>query len=286
MDQNFRKKLKSFPVIGTIGRKLSGWFRTERGHLNWWWWYFRDRKALWPNRALKNTAAGKRCFILATGPSINKMNLKQLKGELCVSVSNFFLHPDFAIIKPEYHIFPGAHSPITDEQYKLWFEDAGKKMPAGQKVFVALTDKPIIDKYKLFQKQQVFYYFTTMRRGPVRKIELTRQLPAIQTSPHIAMFIALYLGVKEINLLGVDHDWILHIGDTRHFYDEKESILTRQGYNEWHSPLEVTLKSYLNLWQVYRSIKQYADGRGVKIYNATPGSLLDVFPRRNISTAP
>ena len=281
-NMNVRKKLKTFPVIGHIGQKISGWFRTERGHFRWWWWYFRDRKALWPNRALKNTAADKRCFILATGPSINKMDLKKLKGEFCISVSNFFLHPDFSVIKPEYHVFAGSHAPLTDEQFRDWFEDAGKKMPEGQKVFVALTDKPIVDKYKLFSKQRVFYYFATMRLKPVRKINLARRLPAIQTSPHTAMFIALYLGVKEINLAGIDHDWIRHVGETRHFYDEKDSTLSRQSYNEWHNPLEVTLRSYLNLWQMYRYIKQYADARGIKIYNTTPGSLLDVLPKKNL----
>ena len=114
-------------------------------------------------------------------------------------------------------------------------------------------------------------------------INFSKRLPIIQTSPHIAVYLSLYLDVKEIYLLGVDHDWILHIGETRHFYDEKKSALAQTGYNEWlESDLGTECEAYGRLWKIYRQIRTYATKHKVVIINATTGSLLDVFPRANL----
>ena len=61
------------------------------------------------NRKLRDIHKGKRCFILATGPSINAENLKPLKNEFCIAVSNFYLHPDFKLIDPEYYCVAPWH---------------------------------------------------------------------------------------------------------------------------------------------------------------------------------
>ena len=104
-----------------------------------------------------------------------------------------------------------------------------------------------------------------------------------QTSAQIGIYLACYMGIKEIYLIGCDHDWIKHVGESRHFYDEKKSALMQTGYNEWTkggaSKFEFALESTLKLWKRYGEIAEYAHQHGIKIYNATPGSLLDVFPR-------
>ncbi len=278
-----KKIIKENPILGPSVSNISGWFRTWRDKFKHWRLYYKNRETLKPNKLLKNSALGKRCFILATGPSINKMDLKKLKGEFCISVSNFFLHPDFKTIKPEYHIFTASHSPISYVQFKAWFEDAEKHMPEGQKVFVGLTDKVVVDTYQLFKKQRVYYYVTgTKELRENMTIDLAKQLPLIQTSPHTAMYIALYMGAKELCIVGADHDWILHYGETRHFYDEKKSALTQADYNEWNKDFEFVLQSQVNLWRIYKNIKRYCDKRVVTIVNCTLASLLDVFPKKKL----
>ena len=42
-------------------------------------------------------------------------------------------------------------------------------------------------------------------------------------------------------------------------------------------------KSYANLWDIYRNIRSEASTMNVAIYNATPGSLLDIFPRKEFA---
>ena len=271
-----KETLKNIPVLG---RKLVGIYS--------WYLRLKDRKFLKKNLELKDTALGKKCFIIATGPSIKTQDLKPLAGYLSISVSNFFVHPDFKIIKPEYHVFAPSHPPITDEQYGAMLKDSDNHFPHGQKILLSITDKHIVEKFELFKNQNIFYYF--LSRKPLSQketINFSEALPSIQTSPHIAMYLAFFLGTAEINLLGCDHDWILHLGETRHFYDEKNSVLAQAGYNEWtQTDLGTECEAYGRLWAIYRRMRLYSSTHGIKIINTTAGGLLDLFPRKSLEDA-
>jgi hypothetical protein len=96
----------------------------------------------------------------------------------------------------------------------------------------------------------------------------------------MALEVALYMGFKNIYLLGCDHDWILHLNTSAHFYEESQHALVREGYDEWAvSDLELTFECYVRLWQQYKALWQIARGKSIHIFNATAGGLLDVFPR-------
>ncbi|KKU68836.1 MAG: hypothetical protein UX89_C0001G0027 [Parcubacteria group bacterium GW2011_GWA2_47_16] len=266
---DYKEKIKKIPFAG---KKLVGIYS--------WYLRLKNGKFLKKNLELKNKFAGKRCFVIATGPSINKQDLKQLAGEISISVSNFFLHPDFNIVKPTYHLFVPSHLPVTVEQYGAAFKDAEAHFSAGQNILVSISDKHIVEKFEVFKKQNIYYYF--IRRKPLGKketIDFSKPLPFIQTSVHIGMYLGIYIGAAEICLLGCDHDWILHMGETRHFYDEKNSALSKAGYNEWSGGMEHQFESYLNLWRVYKAIRDYSAKPGIKIYNLSPMSILDVFPK-------
>ncbi|MDP3445863.1 MAG: hypothetical protein Q8T08_23635, partial [Ignavibacteria bacterium] len=102
------------------------------------------------NLKLKNLEINqKRCFILATGPSIKKMDLSPLKGELCVSVSNFFVHHQFDDLKPAYHVLAPSHPPITSSDYKSFLEDAFNHMKHPISIFMGDSDKHIVETMKI-----------------------------------------------------------------------------------------------------------------------------------------
>ncbi len=267
-----KENLKRVPVIGRASVSLySKLIRAK------------NRKLIRRNAELKNAFAGRRCFIIATGPSIKTQDLKPLSGELCISVSNFFLHPDFKIIRPQFHLFVASHPPVTEEQYTAYFKDAEKHFPEGQKVLVSITDKHIVDKSSVFKKQNVYYY--SLGHKPLNDtIDFSRDLPIIQTSAQTASYLALYLDASALFLLGCDHDWILHVGETRHFYSEKDSSLSQAGYSEWSEDFGRECEAYVKLWDVYRKLKRYTVSRGIAITNCTNGGLLDLFPRRTLES--
>ena len=79
-----------------------------------------------------------------------------------------------------------------------------------------------------------------------------------------AMQLAVYMGFKEIYLIGCDCDYS---GERRHFDDFKVE-------NE-HPIIDEEGKMVMT----YETVKRYADEHGIKIYNATRGGKLEVFER-------
>ena len=234
------------------------------------------------NKQLKDKYSGiDRCFIIATGPSINTIDLTKLQGEFIISVSNFFVHKDFQLLQPKFHVFAKSHKPITFEQYSAWLSDAEKYFTDPElAVVLSEYDDRIVKKSDLFKGKKTYYY----TYGGSFPVNFSKPIPPIKTVVHLAIYLAIYLGIKEIYLLGVDHDWILNYGKSRHFYEEKEHVMNNYSYDEWSytEDIGVEFKNLGKLWDTYKIIRRECKKRGIKIYNSTPGSLLDLFPFRFI----
>lgn len=111
--------------------------------------------------------------------------------------------------------------------------------------------------------------------------DLSGIIPRVITVPIMVLMIAMYMGFREIYLLGVDHDWFLK-KEYGYFYKEtkpaNDAWLKRHG-----TPLQTTLLEeapYIGkIWGQYRAIKLIANANGVRIFNATHGGMLDEFER-------
>ena len=80
------------------------------------------------------------------------------------------------------------------------------------------------------------------------------------------MQLAMYMGFDEIYLLGADCSYL---GEKQHFIEH--------GIND---PSFRTATE--RLFASYGEAKKYADTHGIKIFNATRGGLLEIFPRVNL----
>ncbi|WP_292522447.1 hypothetical protein [Methanoculleus sp.] len=233
------------------------------------------------NIALRETRKGERCFILATGPSIKRQNLKLLQNEICIAVSNFFVHPDYTIINPEYYCIAPYHLPITEGAWQKWMDEI-EKNTGEAKLFFGISDKNRNEMHERFRKRDVYYlkFGGLWGRNTPRSIDISRMIPGPQSVSIMALYVALYLGFKEIYLLGCDHDWLLHVNKSVHFYPENNHAMVKSGYNEWfQGDLEGQFQDYVTLWRQYKCIREIASENDVQIFNATDGGLLDVFPR-------
>ncbi len=201
-------------------------------------------------------------------------------------MSNFFVHPDFKVIAPTFHLFAPSHRPITEEHLVAWFADAEKHFPQNQKVLVSATDRAVVEKHNLFRKQKVYYYLLGNGHADQTResINLSGVLPKITTVPHVALYLACYLGCRDICLLGCDHNWSLVPGENGHFYEKEENILikTSRELKSQTRDTETRFKLYAGIWETYKEIARYAFNHGIKIWNCTPGSMLDVFPRKEL----
>lgn len=240
-----------------------------------------NRRVLKRNRGLRGRHAGSRCFILATGPSIRTQDLKLLKNEFCISVSNFFVHPDYAGIKPAYHCIAPYHLPITEEGWCAWIKEAAEKT-GDATLFFGLSDLKRSQSAGAFSGRSVHYLYCGGAPLFLTKhgVDLTKQIVGPASVPVMALQVALYMGFKRVYLLGCDHDWVLHLNQSAHFYEEKEHVLVKDGYNEWTNfDYEIQFAQQADLWRQYKIMKLIAEFYSAEIFNATPGGLLDVFPR-------
>jgi hypothetical protein len=245
-----------------------------------------DRALLAANRALHNRHAGRRAFILCSGPSVKTQDLTVLKNEICIGVSNFFVHPDYALISPRYHCIAPLHPPFTDADGVRWFRTMEQPL-AGRELFLGLTDRHLIDRGRLFAATQVHYlsFGRPWGRSAPPSLSLDARLPSGQSVSVFALMVALQLGFSEIYLLGVDHTSLNFQNGHyayRHFYTGDRT----NALGEMPPPadLEPEFASYVALWRQYKTLRAIAAARGVGIFNATRGGLLDVFPRVNLES--
>ena len=98
-------------------------------------------------------------------------------------------------------------------------------------------------------------------------------------------------GYRNIYLVGADHTWphTLYVDDCNrvvtvqpHFYKENPKELDRIAEVYSKVRLHDVLQSMVIAFRSYHAINGYARKRGVKIFNATPGSLIDAFPRASL----
>lgn len=235
------------------------------------------------NIRFKNIHAGKRCFILANGPSVNKQNLVPLKDEIVFSVSSGYLHKDYSAIRPMYHCnapLPFSHK-LTEEIAVDWLKQMDGKIGRAE-LFFDVADEPFIRKKNLFSQRKINYVFC---KGSIREqcdvVDISNKIYAIQSVSIMALMVAIYMGFSKIYLLGCEHDSFM-TGQYKHFYaaspeyQNKDAAVTDDGkvfslYDE--------LQSAVSLWTQYKILKRIAFSNGISIYNATIGGALDEFER-------
>ena len=240
------------------------------------------------NAELGGRHAGERCFILGSGPSIGKQDLTLLTGEMCISMGNFFVHPVFSTIVPRYHCIVPHHKPITEAAWDAWLAEMAKSMK-NTTMFFGLTDVERVHRGGSFDGYDVRFIpfdFKVPESAPAPDdIDLTKPVWSPSCVTIMALQVAIYLGFSKIYLLGCDHDWVLHIGESRHFYDESEHALCRAGYSEWFlGDFANYCSGYVETWRQYKLVRGVAEEWRISIYNATAGGVLDVFPRAKYET--
>ena len=240
--------------------------------------------AIAPNAVLRERHAGERCFILGNGPSVKKLDLSLLAGETVISVSNGYLHKNFASFAPRYHCVPQiTYGKMTESDVVAWFKEMDEGIGDAE-VFLSTNELRLVKSHGLFPRRTIRYLHLRESFDELaanNTIEITRSVPGVESVPVMALMIALYMGFKEIILLGVDHD---HFLTSRYDYAfelrvqaGKDVTIERGGtvattrYEDFHA--------LARLWRQYRKLALIASARAARIYNSTPGGELDEFER-------
>lgn len=244
----------------------------------------------------KDIHKGKRCFILATGPSINQMDLTVLKNEISIAVSFFGYHKDIKKICPKYHVCAPNHEPLGEKNALNYFNMIKECYPSDIPCFFGITQYKhsfdnVLLRYPDLKPEQTYFidYSNSEMINENNKCDSVIWDPcktpfALMTVAFEAIMIAAYMGCNEIYLLGCDYNYIKDIEGRKeqHFYPDSKTVQGREYIAE--NGLEPFFKNSYLLWKRYRLIFEALEQRGITVYNASPDSLLDMFPKVSISS--
>ncbi|WP_026524916.1 6-hydroxymethylpterin diphosphokinase MptE-like protein [Butyrivibrio sp. MB2005] len=223
---------------------------------------------------LKDKYKGKRCFIVANGPSLTVDNLNAIKesGELSFGMNRIYDLFDQTEWRPDFY-FCYDREFIASEYENLL------KLPI--KTFFFEFSK--VPEKRRVDREGVYYYISEYVFSAVRGKaisdhvceELEKQASFVTNTTHLCIEFAMYMGFKEIILIGVDHDYSYGYGKN-HAKGIKEGVHTSK-----HNPHVCDLDVSRTKFCQYRD---YAKTHDIKIWDASKGGKLGVFEAADFET--
>jgi len=220
--------------------------------------------------ALKDSEKGKRCFITCTGPSLKIEDLELLKDEITIGVNSVVKAYDKTDWRPTYYA-------MVD--YYAFGEFLKNTDLPGKK----LCEKNAFLHYRVDPKNKtgkeiyclINYANHFENRLTAKDILFSDDLSVCAydafTVTNFAIQVAMYLGFKEIYIIGADCNYS---GSQIHFIEMPDDHV-KMAAGWLPDALALSIEGY-------KAIKKYAEERGVKIFNSTRGGMLEVFPRKSI----
>lgn len=230
-------------------------------------------------KGLKNKFAGKRCFIIGTGPSLRTTDLDILKDkeEITFASNKIFKIFNETSWRPQLYC-------ISDlEVFSFYFEQICSLNLEHEFLVNIMNSKYSneIDKQKLIGDNK---YIFEIYKDEIKDVKTGKWIPNFSEHPdkyvvdggitvtYSMIQWAYFLGFKEVYLLGVDFNYEDLTGMDRkkgdHFcenYIEKGEVVN-------NPKIEESLKAY-------EVAEKFSKEHNFRIYNATRGGKLEVFER-------
>jgi len=215
----------------------------------------------------KDLHKGKRCFIIGTGPSLRISDLEILKEnhELCISMNGIYKGFHETEWRPDYYVVADLDATYYGKEDILNMNVANK--------FVADVawnfEDGIAGMYK-------WHLVRRWEKGKLPKFseDFSKCSYAGRTITYDGgLQLAAFMGFEEIYLLGIDC-CNYNEKSTAHFFDE---LGTARKEETGFLQVDDNLLAYM-------AAKKHAQEHGFKIFNATRGGKLEVFPRVDFDT--
>lgn len=250
-----------------------------------------------PSITKAKVAPGERIIILGNGPSLNDTIANYgevLKASPAMAVNFFANTPVFRELKPRYYILvdplffggEGDNFRRLNENLAAVDWDMTLIVPVKfrSRVAPAVASNSHIDVLTVnaiaiegWRWLTDMAYTTGMGMPRPRNVLIPAIMAAVQ------------MGYRQIFVVGADHSWMSSISVNEnnevvsvqpHFYKEDEKEVKRIRTDYLRYPLHEIVHSFYVAFKSYHDIRRYADRHGIEIYNSTPGSFIDAFPRK------
>ena len=222
-------------------------------------------------RKFKDIHKGEKCFIIGNGPSLRTEDLTVLADNNIPSFAANRIYNTFDKTpwRPAYFfsedVFVLEEIRENIEKYITCpvFTPVNFKWYRGLKVKNSLYFK------QLFNKNGDKDFFTD---------DITYGTPCRGSVAITCAQFAMYMGFKEIYLMGFDHNF-------SRMTDEDGNLIVDSTVKDHYGDVKNADENTQGIFNIdaatlaFMQLKDFADARGVKIFNATRGGKLEVFPR-------
>lgn len=261
------------------------------------------KRSLSSNKKFKDLHKGKRCFIIGNGPSLKKIDLTKITNEITFTVNNI-MHDKkiYETINPNYHVLTDPlyfclNPTIAEDIATIELLKSIRHRNINPICFSTYEGRDAIRNYGLDNYLDFVYlyqhqYFTNTFK---KKIELSKNIPSTQNVIQTAILAAIYMGFKEIYLIGCDMTSLFltfeannngekEISKDFHAYKYTESEIKTMLRDSSQFDNEYMLYDYAKTFTIFKHLNKYALKNNIIINNATPGGGLDVFKRVKYDT--
>ena len=232
-------------------------------------------------------------IILGNGPSLNdtmRDHADSLARHPLLAVNYAANTPVFAQLKPEFYVLADPHffEKSDDPNVALLLSNLNA-VSWAMTLFLPFGATPHFDNPLL-----------RIERYPMTGVEGSALLERLAYGARLGMprprnvlipsiMLGIWMGFTEIYIVGADHSWMesIHVNERNevvtiqpHFYKEDEREVERVRVDYMHRPLYQVVYSFYVAFRAYHQIQRFVARRGVAIYNSTPVSYIDAFPRR------
>ncbi len=267
--------VKSHKTLGKLARLCMRplfWGQTQYAE-----WKGLLRSKGWSNPAkfaylkdLKDSHLGERCFVVATGPSLTFDDLHLLKEKkmFCLGMNSCVLALDKTDWVPDL-------LGVEDEYVYAKIEKALESASEDKLKDRILVSDNVSKYYKSARKYHIFPQSLLDHKydfDKIGKIKFSDDCYKIVYDAYTITFsmmqIAVYMGFKEIYLIGCDCN-----------YEKNKEHFIDHGVKDPYAPQLGERFIY-----VHGKFKEFAQKKGVKVVNCTRGGMLEVYPRATLES--
>lgn len=218
-------------------------------------------------KVLKGKYAGKRCFIICTGPSLTTDDLEKIRGEYTFGMNSICLLADKTSFRPTFYgcndlrVYKKLKASIEQycgNQIEVFVSDRIKRHGDVKKGWHVFPENVAYHTYDRWFKQNFWCKFSG---------DCYRTVYGMHSITHSIIQIAVYMGFKEIYLLGADCSFPK--GKKIHFQD----------YGVHDTTIDTARERNI---AGYEEVKKQMDKYAFTVFNATRGGALEVFERVNL----
>ncbi len=234
--------------------------------------FSRDSKFV---RSLRNTKKGKSCFIIGNGPSLTADDLESISNYDTFATNRIYSIFGQTSWRPTYYI--AIDNNILEDNLKdILNTEAGTKFlnyTVKNKVKDIVTNNThfinIFGRYVISPASYVTKHIN---------YDVSKSFSLSYSVTGVAIELAVYMGYKNIYLIGVDHSYTNTI--------TKNGVLNKtEGIKDYFGNLKSKSYSIQYIDAVnsyYLALKKHAQKYNSNIFNATRGGKLEIFQRVNL----